>query len=150
MSVSRRSLSYLSNTNIDKLADSWTSPIYAFFQPYPRHKQGELKGKLRTWHEFSCGAAHCTSKGRLGSKVRRYADTKDEKSTSNLRTHAEGCWGTQIVAAALKANLDIPSTRESLGKAQLRDGSLFASFKRRDGQMPVTFSARPHTYKETR
>jgi hypothetical protein len=90
------------------------------------------------------------SKGPLGSKIRRYIGGSDEKSTSNLKGHAENCWGKEIVAKAVKAELDIASTRDSLGRAQLKDGSLDAVFKRIDGKAPVTYSHRQRTYKEAR
>ncbi|TEB06442.1 hypothetical protein FA13DRAFT_1567614, partial [Coprinellus micaceus] len=132
------------------LSATWTSPVYAFFHPRPIHKSGKINGKPREWQEFTCGATNCTSRGPLGRIVRRFTDTKDAKATGNLKGHAEGCWGTEIVAKAIKADLDVGSTRESLKAAKLKDGSLDAVFKRMDGKAPVTFSHRQHTYKETR
>lgn len=145
-----RLLDTMRRRQIDTLAATWTSPIYAFFAPSPVYKKGLIRGVSREWHEFTCAAVHCASKGSLGRKVRRYIDTKDEKSTSNLKGHAENCWGKEIVSKAIAANLDVGSTRESLEGARLKDGSLEAVFKRVDGKAPVTFSHRQHTYKETR
>ncbi|KAJ3509623.1 hypothetical protein NMY22_g16231 [Coprinellus aureogranulatus] len=64
--------------------------------------------------------------------------------------HAENCWGAQIVADAIKVGQDIGLTHESLKDAKLRDGSLFATFKRWEGQDPVMFRLKQHSYKETR
>ena len=43
----------------------------------------------------------CMGKGN-GRMVRRYLDTGDAKSTSNLRKHAKICWGEEAVTVADK------------------------------------------------
>lgn len=64
--------------------------IYAFFHPVPNvdYDNG------RKFHEFTCSAKGCQK------KIRRYLDTKDAKSTSNLRKHAKLCWGMDTINAA--------------------------------------------------
>ncbi|KAH9933857.1 uncharacterized protein B0H18DRAFT_831270, partial [Fomitopsis serialis] len=43
--------------------------------------------------------------------VRRYQDSKDKSSTSNLKTHAIGCWGKAAVDDALTGK--VPRLREN-------------------------------------
>ena len=57
--------------------------------------------KGRRVHVFECYAKHCKGKGN-GRFVRRYLDTTDAKSTSNLRKHAKICFGDEEVASADK------------------------------------------------
>ena len=62
---------------------TWDSPIYGFYEPIPEIE--EVGG--RRCHVFICAAAGCRH------RVRRYLDTHDKRSTSNLRTHSKKCWG---------------------------------------------------------
>ncbi|KAF8130495.1 hypothetical protein K438DRAFT_1643689 [Mycena galopus ATCC 62051] len=64
----------------------------------------------------------------------------DRSSTSNLKKHAETCWGKDVV----KARLAGASASNSP-----RDGNIFASFAR-TGQRPVKVSHRAHTEPEFR
>ena len=78
--------------------------------------------------------------------VRRYLDTSDAKSTSNLRKHARVCWGVEAVAAAdethnMGAALDLIKTH--------KDGSIVAAFERK-GKGKVTYSHRQHTTTQSR
>jgi hypothetical protein len=78
--------------------------------------------------------------------VRRYLDTSDAKSTSNLRKHARLCWGVETVAAAdetrnLGASLDLIKTH--------KDGSITEAFERK-GKGKVTYSHRQHTTTQVR
>jgi len=79
--------------------------------------------------------------------VRRYLDTTDRKSTSNLKHHATVCWGAETVDSALEAKVDIRSARATLGK--LKDGSIKTAFERK-GKGKVSYSHRQHTKAETR
>ncbi|KAJ7831097.1 hypothetical protein B0H13DRAFT_1579474, partial [Mycena leptocephala] len=63
----------------------------------------------------------------------------DRSSTSNLKKHAEGCWGKNVV----KSRLAGVTTDAS------RDGNIFSSFAR-TGQRPVKVSHRTHTQPEFR
>jgi len=58
--------------------------------------------------------------------VRRYLNTSNAKSTSNLRKHAKICWGEETVAAADQTR-DIDVAREVLGKS--KDGSITEAFE---------------------
>lgn len=81
--------------------------------------------------------------------MRRYLDTKDAKSTSNMRKHARICWGEETVAAADRTK-EVGVAREVLRKGDgLRDSSLTAAFERK-GKGKVTFSHRQHTRTESR
>jgi hypothetical protein len=60
--------------------------------------------------------------------VRRYLDTTDAKSTSNLHKHAKICWGEDIVAAADETR-DVLVARETLGKMKMKDGSILEAFE---------------------
>ena len=78
--------------------------------------------------------------------VRRYLDTSDAKSTSNLRKHAKICWGEEAVAAADQTR-DVNAAREALGK--VKDGSITEAFER-VAKGKVTYSHRQHTTTESR
>jgi hypothetical protein len=127
--------------NIDRLSKEWNSPIYAFFKPtvtieYIRD---------RRVHVFECSARHCKGKGN-GRMVRRYLDTSDAKSTSNLRKHAKVCWGEEEVAGADRTK-DVHTAREALKNR--RDGSITQAFER-VAKATVTYSHRQHTTTESR
>lgn len=79
----------------ERLLEDWVSPIYIFFKPTPAIEYI----KERRVHVFQCDAKYCKGRGN-GRHVRRYLDTGDAKSTSNLRKHAKICWGEEAVAAA--------------------------------------------------
>ena len=117
------------------------SSIYAFFKPKPLiHKKG---GRIA--HDFLCGSQHCKSK--LGY-VRRYTDSKDSKSTSNLRRHAERCWGKPTVALA--RGVEVEKVRVGLRDLKIRqDGSILAFFDRAKGGA-ITYSHRQLTKEETK
>ena len=122
----------------------WNTPIYAFFKPTPAidHIDG------RRVHIFSCSAKVCQGKGRHGRQVRRFLNTADVTSTSNLRRHAKTCWGDETVAAAVRVK-DVYSAHAVIAKSLKRDGSITAAFER-VAKDKVTFSHRPHTRTEMR
>jgi hypothetical protein len=102
----------------------------------------------RRCHEFICGAPHCKGKGVKGRNVRRFLDTSDARSTSNLRKHAKMCWGAELVEQA-DGTKDITGIRAGLANAKVIDGSIIASFQRQ-GKGKITYRIRQHTYKEAR
>ncbi|KAF9471925.1 hypothetical protein BDN70DRAFT_819381, partial [Pholiota conissans] len=129
----------------ETLKKDWTSYIYAFFKPDPLIEF--VNG--RECHAFVCVicvATHCKGWTR---HVRRYLDTSDAKSISNLKTHAVKCWSEDVVAAASRAEKG--TVRETIRKVggQLQPEVLTAKFKR-DGMGPVTYSHMQHTKKETK
>ncbi|KAF8547965.1 hypothetical protein OG21DRAFT_1489775 [Imleria badia] len=63
------------------LQKDWTSPVYAFFDLEPAH-------------EFKCSAQGCKV------KIQQYLDTKDARSTGNMRKHVKACWGSEALNAA--------------------------------------------------
>ena len=83
--------------------------------------------------------------------VRQYLDKVDQNSTSNMHKHVKNCWGDENVSKALEAkgSLSIDEVHKSLVHAELKDGSIMASFERK-GKGNVTFSTRQHIYLETR
>ena len=127
--------------NIERLSKDWNSPVYAFFKPTPLIEYI----KDRRVHVFECNAKHCKGKGN-GRMVRRYLDTSDAKSTSNLRKHAKVCWGEEEVATADKTR-DANTAREALKKS--RDGSITEAFEQ-VAKSRVTYSHRQHTTTESR
>jgi hypothetical protein len=104
----------------------------------------------RRVHVFECGALCCNGKGRGARHIRRYLDTGDAKSTSNLRRHAKICWGQEVVDAASETK-DVHAARDALAsaKAKSRDGSIAVMFER-VGKNRVTYSHRQHTKAESR
>ena len=117
------------------MQEDWNAPIYAFYKPTPAI--GYEGG--RRYYEFKCAAKGC-KKG-----IRRYLDTKDAKSTSNMRKHAKNCWGADTVLAADNAK-DVGMARDILKQ---RDSSITAAFER-VGKGKVTYSHRQHTKTETK
>lgn len=102
----------------------------------------------RRTHIFECNAKICKGKGQNGRNVRRYLDTSDAKSTSNLRRHAKVCWGEEAVEAASQTK-DVHAARDAMSKAKPKDGSITAVFER-IGKTKITYSHRQHTKTESR
>jgi hypothetical protein len=138
------SISLSHHQNVERLMKHWNTPIYAFFRPTPaiEHIGG------RRAHVFVCSAKICKGNGKQGRNVRRYLNTADATSTSNLRRHAKTCWGDETVAAAGCAK-DVHAARAVLAKPMLRDGSITTAFERVANEK-VTFSHRQHTKTESR
>jgi hypothetical protein len=134
--------SFLTAENTERLMIQWNTPIYAFFKPTPIIDR--IDG--RSAHIFECSAKSC--KGRNGRYVRRYLNTGDATSTSNLRRHAKHCWGEETVTAAVNTH-DIWGARAVLEKSIPKDGSITAAFER-IGKEKLTFSHRQHTKTESR
>lgn len=114
----------------DQLRRGWKSPVYQFFNKVSVRYEG-----TRKYHFFHCGAPHC--KGKV-SGVRRFLDTGDRAATGNLKTHANNCWGEDVVSAAMNGV-----------KIEGRDGYIFAAFACQ-GQQPVNVTHRTHTNMERR
>jgi len=82
---------------------------------------------------FICNAKTCKAKGRFGRNVRRYLDTGDSQSTSNLRRHAKGCWGEEAIKAADRAE-DADAARMVLGDRGTQNGTITSAFERVEKQ----------------
>ena len=84
--------------------------------------------------------------------MRRFLDTGDRNSTSNMRKHATRCWGEEVVKKADEARdeLTLDNMRQSLAEAKnSQDGSITAFFDRK-GMAKVKYMIRQHTYQEAR
>ena len=114
----------------ERLKSTWHSSVYGFF------KSKVLVQYKKSWkfHVFQCAAKKCKGHG----SVHRYLDSKDCAATSNLKTHALKCFGTDAVNTAA-------NNTQSHG----RDGTIFAAFAR-PGQHPVTVSHCALTTEENR
>ncbi|KAG2042434.1 hypothetical protein BDR03DRAFT_943371, partial [Suillus americanus] len=110
--------------DLETLKKTWRSAVYTFFK---LHAVAVQYHNGRLVHFFPCGAHKC--KLSVGG-VRRFQDSKDKSSTTNLRHHANGCWGKEAVDRAFSG-----------GKVQATSGSVFSAFARK-GQQPVH-----HTYR---
>jgi hypothetical protein len=108
-----------------------------FFRKTPRI---EYVGTRRC-HIFECASGRC--KARNGRDVRRFLDTTDRFSTSNLRKHAKTCWGDEAVAVAADAR-DVETAHEIF-----RNGSIVSEFQR-NGKGKIKYSTRQHTKAEAR
>ena len=124
-----------------QLTKDWTAPVYAFFKPMPT--VGTHNG--RPYHTFVCAALECKHKSR---GVRRFLDKTDAKSTGNMRKHAKGCWGVDVVAAADKADTANEVRRTTI-KGFLDPKSVRAAFERK-GKGKVQYTHRQHTTTESR
>ncbi|KAH6893863.1 hypothetical protein BKA70DRAFT_1077058, partial [Coprinopsis sp. MPI-PUGE-AT-0042] len=121
---------------------AFKAPIYAFFKPDPIVET--IGG--RECQVFKCAASHCNNQS---CDVRRYLDTKDANSTSNLRKHALKCWGEEAVTSACTA-ASAADVRKSgiLASGQFSQG-IDVMFQR-TGKGKVLYSHRQHTSVETR
>jgi hypothetical protein len=122
---------FSSNSALAKLKKKWKSPIYQFFL----EDVSVSYNNGRKYHFFRCAHAHC--KGRKPG-VRRYQDTGDKNSTANLKAHALGCFGQDIVDKAIHGVQE-----EGI------DRSIF-SFFAKNGHRPLKVSHRAHTNVERR
>ncbi|KAF7762398.1 hypothetical protein Agabi119p4_8991 [Agaricus bisporus var. burnettii] len=79
----------------------------------------------RRYLKFRCVAAHCKGRTRF---VYRATFGSDRSSTSNLRVHAEGCWGKETIDAASNVEGGVAATRNLLKgwDNKLRDGTLLS------------------------
>ena len=126
----------------ERLSKDWNSSIYAFFKPTPSIEYINT----RRVHVFECASKGCKGRGN-GCYVRRYLDTTDAKSTSNLRKHAKMCWTNDVVALADKSK-DVKAAQVALADLK-NDGSITAIFERL-AKSKVTYSHRQHTKTEAR
>lgn len=129
----------------ERLSKDWNSPIYVFFKPTPSIEY------INSWrvHVFECTAKGCKGRGN-GRYVRRYLDTSDSKSTSNLRKHAKTCWTDDVVALAVADKTkDVKAAWEALADLKNVDVSITAAFER-IAKSKVTYSHRQHTKTEAR
>ncbi|KAF8119640.1 hypothetical protein EV363DRAFT_1180715 [Boletus edulis] len=115
---------------VEALKKTWRSPIYTFFSDVVSVQYHNS----RPCHFFPRAARKC--KTALGG-VRRYQDTKDKSSTTNLKHHAIGCFGKDAVTNALKGKDANPNS-----------GSIFAA-SARQGQQPVRYNHRTHSNPST-
>lgn len=84
--------------------------------------------------------------------MRRFLDTGDRGSTSNMRKHARHCWGDEIIKKAddAKEDLTLDDIRERIAEAKReKDGSIVACFDR-TGKAKVRYMLRQYTYEESR
>ncbi|KAI1783386.1 hypothetical protein LXA43DRAFT_903694 [Ganoderma leucocontextum] len=123
--------------HVEKMRKSWDSIIYAFYEAVPEVKYIDN----RRVHSFKCANRGCSR------HINRYLDTKDATSTSNMRRHAQSCWGADIIKAA-EAALNIDEVRENIVQSILTTGTITSHFERKKGA--VTYRNRPHTTAETR
>ncbi|KAF8449518.1 hypothetical protein L210DRAFT_3641111 [Boletus edulis BED1] len=102
------------------LMKEWTSPIYAFFEPKPLVE--EQNGCCS--HLFKCASRSCKT------TIWRYLDTKDARSTGNMRKHARKCWGDEPVSAADDAK-DANEARTKVVGGILKNGKITQLFERK-------------------
>ncbi|KAL1711392.1 hypothetical protein EV715DRAFT_159773, partial [Schizophyllum commune] len=128
----------------ERMMRKWTGPIYAFYHPIPdiESVNDTKTGKTRRAHTFSCYNRGCKH------KVRRYLDTGDRSSTSNLMRHAVSCWGTDTVKAA-QGHGTAKAARDAVTTPSKRDGDITLAFERK-GKGKITYSTRQHTKTEVR
>ncbi|KIK33082.1 hypothetical protein CY34DRAFT_36909, partial [Suillus luteus UH-Slu-Lm8-n1] len=122
----------------ERVMKDWNSPVYAFFDPTPQIV--EIDG--RRAHDFKCQAKRCKT------KVRRYLDKGDARSTGNMWKHVRSCWGDEVLKAADEAK-DANEVQQQIVGSFLRNGSITASFERKS-KGKVTYSHCQHTRVETR
>jgi len=117
------------------------APIYAFFRPVPDIEYVEGHHS----HVFQCAAKSCKQKLR---GVRRFLDTSDTKSTSNMHKHARKCWTAEVVVSADKAK-HVDEVCATPVKGILDLHSIMTAFERK-GEDKVTFLHWQHMKTESR
>ncbi|KAF8344685.1 hypothetical protein F5887DRAFT_832225, partial [Amanita rubescens] len=118
------------------LKKDWTSAVYAFFHSEPKIEYVGTNPR-RLSHIFRCRGKGCKT------TICRFLDTKDAKSTGNMRKHVQACscWGKTVLAAADDAaNADEVCTKIVAGI--LKNGSITESFERK-GKGKRTYPNRP-------
>ncbi|KAL1716416.1 hypothetical protein EV715DRAFT_205342, partial [Schizophyllum commune] len=126
-----------------RMMRKWVSPIYAFYHPTPEIEYVAGKGSSsRRAHLFSCFNKGCKK------TVRRYLDTVDKVSTSNLIRHAQTCWGHEAVAIAQTYG-NATVARAKVVEPLRTSGKITAAFARQ-GKGKITYSTRQHTKTETK
>ena len=132
----------------ERLANDWTSAMYAFFEPHPSIKTVDS----HRCHVFKCAIPDCKGKGPNPHIVWRFLDTGNRKSTSNMHKHAKQCWGEGVVSEvdqAKASSLDLSAIQAGLAAAKkLRDGSIMASFERK-GKGKHLFHTPAHLHQNT-
>ncbi|KAL1659079.1 hypothetical protein GGG16DRAFT_35762, partial [Schizophyllum commune] len=125
-----------------RMMRKWVSPIYAFYYPTPEIDYVPGKsGTSRRSHVFSCFNKGCKK------KVRRYLDTVDKVSTSNMIRHAKSCWGEEAVSIA-QSHGTATDARVKVAEPLKSTGKITAAFARQ-GKGKITYSNRQHTRTET-
>lgn len=118
----------------------WDAPVYGFYEPMPKIKV--IDG--RRCHIFSCAATGC------GVTIRRYLDTNDKGSTSNLRNHSRKCWGDKVFSTAYEMK-DVGKVREVVEKLKASpNGNIAKMFASAEGKGVQSYSTRQHTAEESR
>ncbi|KAF5343676.1 hypothetical protein D9758_014683 [Tetrapyrgos nigripes] len=126
------------DAELERLMKGWNSPAYAFFDPTPSIEY--ING--RKCHVFTCGSPLCKS------KVRRFQDTADAKSTKTLATHVKACKGWGPAAFESVQGMKLGDARKAAGR-YVKDGNIVTAFKR-GKKGTITYSHRAHTSWETR
>jgi hypothetical protein len=125
-------------STIEKAMKDWVSPIYAFFKPVLEINM--IDG--RAAHTFKGTARGCRT------RIRRFLDTKDARSTGNMRKHVKKCWGEDVLSAADDAKNAV-NARTTIVEPFKRNGSISEAFKQKR-QGAAIFSHRQHTRTETK
>jgi hypothetical protein len=123
-----------------RLMKTWDAPIYGLYEPIPDIQEVNN----RRSHVFKCAAVGCNY------RVKRYLDTNDRGSTSNLRSHAKKCWGIEAFEKACAVKV-LSQVREVVGKLKnMPNGNIAAMFSNLEGKGVVTYMHRQHTTEEAR
>ena len=138
-------MTYLPRTTLPYLEFSYL----CLLQPNSQHF-GHQRSNVPRIYLF---CAICKGNGSERRVVRRFLDTGDKNSTSNMRKHAKHCWGDEIIKKAdeaVKDELTVENIRQTLAEAKkAQDGSIIAFFDRK-GKGRVKYMMRQHTYEEAR
>ncbi|KAL1725340.1 hypothetical protein EV714DRAFT_221514, partial [Schizophyllum commune] len=124
-----------------RMMKNWTSPIYVFFHAVPEIEQPEYI-PLRALLVVSSSNLN---KG-CSKRIRRYLDTGDKVSTSNMTRHAITCWGKRAVDVA-QSYETATAAQESVTTPMKKDGDIKLSFECK-GKGKITYTTRPHTKTE--
>ncbi|KAL0959465.1 hypothetical protein HGRIS_011178 [Hohenbuehelia grisea] len=99
---------------LERVQPKWTSPAYSFFSPKVEIKYEDTTQGRRYYQWFKCNARRCKDPS---GGLRRYINTSDKTVTSNLKRHAERCFGEDTVAEVFAGK-----------KLKERNGSIYSAF----------------------
>ncbi|KAG6822863.1 hypothetical protein H0H92_012238, partial [Tricholoma furcatifolium] len=88
-------------------------------------------------------------RGRCHQKIRRYLDSNDKGSTSNLHKHAEKCWGEEAFMHANNAD-NIAKVRDVVERLKKNpNGDIKKMFSGLEAKGIISYSHRQHTAEQT-
>ena len=121
------------------MSQKWSAGIYGIYKaPVIEYVNG------RRAHSFRCLGKN----GNCSRVIRRYLDTTDAVSTSNMHKHAKKCWGLEVVEQ-VDAMASIEDVRQAFVRKTLSNGDIKVLLEKGKSKI-VSYSNRNFTEDQTR